>query len=141
MTDFQPEVASENITCKLGKVEGTSPTQLLLIRNSFKGLPRHGLGMLYRGNIYATVYSNIEYDSLYMTTSNHQLVYKILRARQINSCGKRQHIVCEFLLIHSMYTYVYVVLHILQTRVDSIYHPFVFKICKCHCIYILFIGV
>ena len=36
-----------------------------------------------------------------------------------------------------MYKYVYVVLHILQTRVDSIYHPFVLKICKFHCIYII----
>ena len=66
MTDIQPEVASEYISYKLGKVEGTSPTQLLLIRNSLKGLPRHALGMFYRGSIHATVYSNIVYDSLYI---------------------------------------------------------------------------
>ena len=64
MTDIQPEVVSEYITCKLGKVEGTSPAQWLLIQNSLKGLPRHALGMFYRGNIHATVYSNIVYDSL-----------------------------------------------------------------------------
>ena len=52
MTDIQLEVASEYITYKLGKVEGTSPTQWLLIQNSFKGLPRHAPGMFYRGNMF-----------------------------------------------------------------------------------------
>ena len=58
--------------------------------------------MFYRGNIHATVYSNIEYDSLYKTTSNHQLAYIIVSHSELGKLTpvvnyKRQHIVCEFL--------------------------------------------